>query len=107
MEHIEKLKKRTIEARILSKLNADSDLICKIGDRISETSQKNLDIQKYENAQFTGSAAVSKSLKVALSACETNIAVAKSTATNMLRAKLPNIGYNILKPHEQYGKCIV
>ena len=104
LEHIEKLKKRTMEARVLSKLNADSDLICKIGDRIGETSQKNLDTQKNENAQYTETAVESKMLKVALSACETNIAVAKSTATNMLKSKLPNIGYNILQPHEQYGK---
>ena len=102
-EHVCKVKKNPIEARLLSKLNADSELICKIGDRMNETSQKNLDTQKNENAQFMVSSVETKQLKVTLSTCEKNLASTRESMMSMVGGMVPHIGYHIVHSSEQYG----
>jgi hypothetical protein len=102
-EHVSKVKKNPVEARLLSKLNADSELICKIGDRMNETSQKNLDTQKNENAQFMVSSVESKKLKVTLSTCEKNLTSARESMMGVVGGMVPHIGYHIVHSSEQYG----
>jgi hypothetical protein len=97
------VKKNPVEARLLSKLNADSELICKIGDRMNETSQKNLDTQKNENAQFMVSSVESKKLKVTLSTCEKNLTSARESMMGVVGGMVPHIGYHIVHSSEQYG----
>lgn len=103
-QHINKLKRSPVDARQLSKLNADSELICKIGDRVSETSIKTLENEKNENAEYTAGSAESKKLKVTLSTCEKNIQAAREGTMGALTDLVPDIGYIVQSSQSPFGK---
>ena len=103
IEHVNKQKKN-IDARSLSKLNADSELICKIGDRLTESSQKEIDSQKPDNSEFKTTNSAIKKLRVSLSNIEKNILLDQENMLNMLGGMVPHIGYHIEKTDKSFGK---
>ena len=102
IEHVNKQKKN-IDARSLSKLNADSELICKIGDRLTESSQKYIDTQKHDNSEFKITNSTIKKLRVSLSNIEKNILMDQENMLNMLGGMVPHIGYHIEKTEKSFG----
>ena len=105
-QHINKLKRNPVDARQLSKLNADSELICKIGDRVSETSIKQLENEKNDNVEYAAGSIESKKLKVVLSTCEKNILAVREGTMGALTALVPDIGYAVMSSQSPFGKLI-
>ena len=103
-QHINKLKRNPVDARQLSKLNADSELICKIGDRVSETSIKTLENEKNDNVEYAAGSIESKTLKVALSTCEKNILSVREGTMGALTSLVPDIGYAVMSSQSPFGK---
>ena len=102
-EHINKQKK-LYDTRQLSKLNADSELICKIGDRTSEAILKIIDTQKHENSAITVQDNELKLLKESLIINENLIHTSREDVLKTFSELVPNIGYQIEKTTDHYGK---
>ena len=103
IEHVNKQKK-IIDTRSLSKLNADSELICKIGDRLIESSQKDIAIHKQENNDLKLTNNFLKKLRTSLVNIEKNILLDRENMLNMLGGLVPHIGYHVHQTEETYGK---